>query len=90
MYNLLKRTWIPLLIVIVIVIAGLTVARIRTFFGSNDTTGISNAAADDTKPFNPKIVKYEIYGVNGATATSTTSTSTHNRNGWTAPRCRGR
>jgi hypothetical protein len=67
-YNLLKRMWIPLLIVIVVVIAGLTVARIRTFFGANDTTGISNAVADDTKPFDPKIVKYEIYGVDGATA----------------------
>ena len=40
-YNLLKRVWIPLLIVIVVVIAGLTVSRIRTFFGANDTTGIS-------------------------------------------------
>ena len=68
MYNLLKRIWIPLLIVVVVAIAGLTVARIRTFFGANDTTGISNAVADDTKPFNPKIVKYEIYGVDGATA----------------------
>ena len=29
-----KKVWLPLLIVVVVVVAGLTVARIRTFFGS--------------------------------------------------------
>ena len=29
-----KKVWLPLLIIVVVVIAGLTVARIRTFFGS--------------------------------------------------------
>ncbi len=53
--------WIPLVIVIVVVIAGFTVMRIRTFFGSGDNTGGSVVFAD-TEPFNPKVVKYEIWG----------------------------
>ena len=66
--RILKRVWMPLVIVVVVVIAGFTVMRIRTFFGAHDTTGISAAVADDTKPFNPKVVKYEIFG-NGSVAT---------------------
>ncbi|OBB84698.1 MmpS family transport accessory protein, partial [Mycolicibacterium peregrinum] len=31
-------------------------------------SGISSAKVDDTKPFDPKVVVYEIYGVPGATA----------------------
>ncbi len=62
MMRLLKRVWIPLVIVIVIVIAGFTVMRIRTFFGAGDNTGATNAVSDDTKPFNPKTVKYEVWG----------------------------
>ena len=66
--RILKRVWMPLIIVVVVVIAGFTVMRIRTFFGAHDTTGISAAVADDTKPFNPKVVKYEILGDPGAYA----------------------
>jgi Mycobacterium membrane protein len=66
--SLLKRAWIPLVIVVVVAIAGFMVMRIRTFFGAHDTTGISSAVADDTKPFDPKVVKYEIFGEPGAYA----------------------
>lgn len=34
MIGTLKRAWIPLLILVVVAIAGFTVQRIRTFFGS--------------------------------------------------------
>ena len=66
--SVLKRAWMPLLIVIVVAIAGFTVMRVRTFFGAHDTTGVSTAVADDTKPFNPKVVKYEVFGEPGAYA----------------------
>ena len=62
MLNLLKRTWIPLVIVIVVVIAGLTVMRVRTFFGSGSGVGDGGTKFEDTEPFNPKVVKYEIWG----------------------------
>ncbi|BBZ32736.1 MmpS family protein [Mycolicibacterium confluentis] len=62
MFRLLKRVWLPLVIVIVLVIGGMTVSRIRTFFGADDGSGLSAAPAEDTEPFNPKVVKYEIFG----------------------------
>jgi Mycobacterium membrane protein len=66
----LKRLWIVLLIVVVVAIAGFCVGRLRGFFGSNnETTRPGSGLANDTKPFNPKRVKYEIFGSAGAVAT---------------------
>ncbi|MDH6195818.1 hypothetical protein M2272_002458 [Mycobacterium frederiksbergense] len=66
--KLLKRFWIPLIILVVVVVGAFTVMRVRTFFGAGDGSGISSAKVDDTKPFDPKIVVYEIYGEPGAYA----------------------
>jgi hypothetical protein len=60
--KLLKKTWLPLVIVVVVVIGGMTVARIRTFFGADDGSGLSSTKIEDTEPFDPKVVKYEIWG----------------------------
>lgn len=68
MFNLLKKFWIPLVIVIVVFLAAATVIRIRGYFGHGFNSGQTYAAADDVKPFNPKVVTYEIWGVPGATA----------------------
>jgi hypothetical protein len=65
--RVLSRTWIPLLILVVAVLGGLTVTRVRTFFGAADTSAISNAPQDDAKPFEPKVIKYEVFG-NGSYA----------------------
>src|ERR1700739_179824 len=66
----LKRMWILVIIVAVVAIAGFCVARLRGFFGSNnETTRPGSGLANDTKPFNPKRVKYEIFGPAGAVAT---------------------
>lgn len=61
MFSLLKRVWIPLVIVIVLVVGGLTVSRIRTFFGAQDDIGVSTPI-EDTEPFDPKVVTYEVWG----------------------------
>ena len=66
--NLARRFWIPLLILAVVVVATFTVMRVRTFFGAGDGSGIASAKVDDTKPFDPKVVVYEIYGEPGAYA----------------------
>ncbi|MHC9296056.1 MmpS family protein [Mycobacterium sp. LTG2003] len=66
--GLARRFWIPLLIMVVVVVGAFTVMRVRTFFGAGDGTGIASAKVDDTKPFDPKVVVYEIYGEPGATA----------------------
>ncbi|TPG37127.1 MmpS family transport accessory protein [Mycolicibacterium hodleri] len=67
MTKLLRRAWIPIVIIIVIVIAGFTVHRVRSFFGADGILVTPKNFADDAEPFNPKVVKYEIFGT-GATA----------------------
>ncbi len=67
MTKVLRRAWIPIVIVIVIVIAGFTVSRVRTYFGMNPILVTPKNFADDAEPFNPKVVKYEIFG-NGSYA----------------------
>jgi Mycobacterium membrane protein len=60
--RLAKRAWIPILIVIVVAIAGFTVQRIRTFFGAEGILTTPKVFADDPEPFDPKVVTYEIFG----------------------------
>ena len=60
--TILKKAWLPLLIVAVLVIAGMTVSRVRTFFGADGVTVTPRNFADDPEPFDPKVVKYEIFG----------------------------
>jgi hypothetical protein len=68
--GLLKRLWIPLLIVVVVAVAGVLVYRMHGFFGSNnETTRPGAGLAEDAEPFNPKVVTYEISGTEGAVAT---------------------
>ena len=57
-----RKVWLPLLIVVVVVIAGLTVSRIRTFFGSDGIIETPRNFADLPEPFDPKVVRYEITG----------------------------
>lgn len=65
-----KRAWIPLLIVAVLVLGGLVVYRVRGFFGSNnEVTRPGAGLAEDAEPFNPKTVTYEVFGKEGAVAT---------------------
>ncbi|MBI3228607.1 MAG: hypothetical protein HYZ39_26495 [Mycolicibacterium cosmeticum] len=67
--NVLKRVWIPLVIVVVVAVASFTVMRVRTFFGTGPGyVSTENSAADESEPFDPKVVKYEIWGEPGATA----------------------
>ncbi len=57
-----KKVWLPLLIIFVVVIAGLTVSRVRTFFGSEGIIETPRNFADLPEPFDPKVVRYEISG----------------------------
>jgi hypothetical protein len=60
--KLVRDAWLPLLIVAVVVIGGFTVARVKSFFGANETGVMTSGRLDDSKPFKPKVVKYEIFG----------------------------
>ncbi|MEE6163215.1 MULTISPECIES: MmpS family transport accessory protein, partial [unclassified Mycolicibacterium] len=41
--KLLRRFWIPVLILVVVVIGAFTVMRVRTFFGAGDGAGTTSA-----------------------------------------------
>lgn len=64
----LKRFWIPLLIVAVVAAGGLTVSRLHGIFGSEKRESYADTRIKDTKPFNPKHIRYEIFGPPGTTA----------------------
>ena len=60
--KVVRNAWLPLLIVAVLVVGGFAVVRVKSFFGAHDTGIMTSPRLDDSKPFNPKVVKYEIFG----------------------------
>jgi Mycobacterium membrane protein len=63
-FQILKKMWMPLLLVVVIALGAYAVVRIRDTFG---VTAVASGEgnADNTKPFNPKHITYEITGASG-------------------------
>ena len=68
MLKLAKRMWVLLVILLVVVIAAFCVDRFRGFFGQTELTRPGAGLVNDPEPFNPKEVKYEIFGT-GTVAT---------------------
>ena len=62
------RLWIPLVIVVVIGAGGLTVSRLHNIFGAEKRPTYADTQINDTKPFDPKHVTYEIFGPPGTVA----------------------
>ncbi|WP_459968690.1 MmpS family transport accessory protein [Mycobacterium sp. MUNTM1] len=52
----------PLLLLVVISLGAYTVVRIRDTFGTYGTVGSGEGSGDNTKPFHPKHITYEITG----------------------------
>ncbi len=69
MLKVLQRFWVPLLVVAVVLLAVFMVDRLRGVFGKTELTRPGAGLVNDPEPFNPKEVKYEIFGQPGATAT---------------------
>lgn len=65
--KVLRRIWLPLVMVVVVVVGGMAVGRIRGIFGSDPVLVVPENFAGDAKRFNPKVVRYEVYGPAGAT-----------------------
>lgn len=61
-FRVLKRLWIPLVILAVIGAGGFTVARLHGIFGSEKRLSYADTRIDNTKPFNPKHLRYEVFG----------------------------
>jgi hypothetical protein len=60
--KVVRNAWLPLLIVAVVVIGSFAVVRVKSFYGAHDTGVMTSPRLDDSKPFKPKVVKYEIFG----------------------------
>ncbi|OBF55256.1 hypothetical protein A5756_13385 [Mycobacterium sp. 852002-53434_SCH5985345] len=67
MTRVLKRAWIPLLLVVVLALSALIVSRLHKIFGSQDLNANSGKGIEIVQ-FNPKVVVYDITGPPGATA----------------------
>ena len=65
--RLLKRAWIPLVLVVVLAVSALIVSRLHKIFGSQDLNANAGKGIEIVQ-FNPKVVVYDITGPPGATA----------------------
>jgi hypothetical protein len=63
----LKRAWIPLLLIVVLAISGLVVSRLHKMFASADLNANAGAGIEIVQ-FNPKVMVYDVYGSPGTTA----------------------
>lgn len=67
--RLLRKAWMPLVILAVVAVAAFAVDRLHGIFGKTELTRPGSGLADDPEPFNPKAVTYEIFGPPGTVAT---------------------
>jgi Mycobacterium membrane protein len=57
-----KRAWVPLVIMVLVTVAGFAVYRLHGAFGVHGGRSAVGARADDIRPFNPKRVILEVFG----------------------------
>nr|WP_324686921.1 MmpS family protein [Mycobacterium sp. 94-17] len=67
-FTILKRLWIPLVILMVIGAGGFAVSRLHGIFGTEKRTSYADTRTGEAKPFNPKHLVYEVFGPPGSTA----------------------
>jgi hypothetical protein len=65
--RVLKRVWIPLLLIVVLAVSGLVVSRLHKMFASTDLNAGAGAGIEIVQ-FNPKVMVYDVYGSPGTTA----------------------
>lgn len=68
MFKSLGRLWIPLVVIAVLAAGGLTVYRLHGIFGSETTLSYGDTKNDKAKPYNPNMMKYDIFGPPGTAA----------------------
>jgi Mycobacterium membrane protein len=66
--RVLRRLWVPLVILVVIGAGGLTVSRLHGIFGSENRPSYADTKINDAKPFNPKHLTFEVFGPPGTVA----------------------
>ena len=63
----LKRVWIPLVLIVVLAVAGLVVSRLHKIFASEDLNANAGKGIEIVQ-FNPKVLIYDVYGPPGTSA----------------------
>ncbi|MBU9763046.1 hypothetical protein FR943_04180 [Mycobacterium sp. TNTM28] len=64
----MKKLWIPLVIAAVMTAGGFTVWRLHGMFGSHKTVSYADSSQEETVPFDPKHLRYEVFGPPGTLA----------------------
>ena len=65
--RVLKKVWIPLVLVVVLAVSAIVVSRLHKMFGSQDLNANAGAGIEIVQ-FNPKVMVYDVYGSPGTTA----------------------
>jgi len=65
--RVVKRVWIPLVLVVVLAVSGLVVLRLHKIFASQDLNANAGAGIEIVQ-FHPKIMVYDVFGSAGSTA----------------------
>jgi hypothetical protein len=60
--------WIPLVVLVVIGAGGFAVSRLHGIFASEKSPSYSDAKSQDSNPFHPTHVTYEVFGPPGTVA----------------------
>lgn len=61
MIAVVKRVWLPVLIAVAVTVGAVTVAHLRSRFGT-DGALVTPVGSDTADNFNPKVVVYEVFG----------------------------
>ena len=62
MLTILKRAWVPLVVVAAVVLGGVAVSRLRGVFGSDEIFAATGSNAEPLEPSHLKHVTYEVFG----------------------------
>ena len=68
-FRVLRRVWIPLVVLVVIGTGGFTVSRLHGIFGSEKRPSyVDSNVKESQRPYNPKQLTYEVFGPPGTVA----------------------
>lgn len=67
MLRLVKRTWVPLVVVVAVILGGAAVVQLRGVFGSDAIFTATGSSAEPLERSHLKRVTYEVYGPSGTT-----------------------
>ena len=68
-FRVLRRLWIPLVVLVVVGAGGFTVSRLHGIFGSEKRPSyVDSNVKESRRPYNPKQLTYEVFGPPGTVA----------------------